>query len=589
MGSDLVAQAEVEAAVRGYLARVARRYAPLAIGLIVLMVVALTVPTVSLRGSSPQLGSPSQGQANSSLVTGAGPSGPQQLASPVPATAAGGSSVGSGGGALAFGSVPTVPPGITAPPPTGSPGATRGGVPCGPGVKQVPWTAYAPPCIPAYQGNNGGAIGQGVSATTITAVFRRTNSAEEKAAFAAVGNAAPSSDDAYLYDLRSYLDLFNRTFELYGRHVQVADYNGVGDNLQEDQGQDLQGAESDAATAQSTYHAFMDLSSSPTLASTQPYEEDLAAHNVIAIGAVGLPKRWFRRFAPYEYSIEPDGSGLVAAAVGAICERMNGLPAVYAGDPTFRAQPRKFGLITPDNPEYMELGDELQQGIRSTCGASIAKRASYSINVATEEQQSVSVIAQMSTNRISTVVCICDPVVEIFLSQNADSQNYFPEWNPTNWLDLQGRETAADQWAHAISVNWVIFPPRAQSEAYRVWKIARPNEEPHDKYYPEAYWTALYIMDVLQQAGPDLTPATFQRAAFSLPQSSVGMFGLWSGGAQAFSPAQDVVAQYWDANATSNLDNNKGAWVTCESGKWFSLTDPSSYGPAHTQLHCFGK
>src|SRR4029077_2551469 len=111
----------------------------------------------------------------------------------------------------------------------------------------------------------------------------------------AVGAAAPGTDDQYLSDLRTYVDYFNSTFELYGRKLVVKDFSGVGDNLEEDQGRDLQGAQADAATAR-TLGGFMDLSSSPTLASTQPYEEDLAHEKVVAIGAVGLPKSWMRQY-----------------------------------------------------------------------------------------------------------------------------------------------------------------------------------------------------------------------------------------------------------------------------------------------------
>src|SRR5207302_1883814 len=117
----------------------------------------------------------------------------------------------------------------------------------------------APPCIPAYSGNNGGNTGPGVTKDTVTAVFRRTNSAEEKAAFAAVGDAAPGSDDQYLSDFRAYIDYFNKSYELYGRKLKLVDYTGVGDNLEEDQGRDRAGAQADAGTAMKL-GAFMDLS-----------------------------------------------------------------------------------------------------------------------------------------------------------------------------------------------------------------------------------------------------------------------------------------------------------------------------------------
>src|SRR5438309_966658 len=115
------------------------------------------------------------------------------------------------------------------------------------------------------------------------------------------GEAVPGPDDQYLADLRTYVDFFNKTFELYGRHVVVKDFTGSSDNLEESQGRSLAGAQADAAKARAA-GAFVDITQSPTLASTQPYEEGLAHERVIAIGAVGLSQSWHEQYAPYEYS-----------------------------------------------------------------------------------------------------------------------------------------------------------------------------------------------------------------------------------------------------------------------------------------------
>jgi hypothetical protein len=199
----------------------------------------------------------------------------------------------------------------------------------------------------------------------------------------------------------------------------------------------------------------------------------------------------------------------------------------------------------------------------------------------------------MKTSNVTTVICICDPVVEIPLSDNADSQSYFPEWFVTPWLDPQGRQMAKDQWAHAISGEGT-HPVKAQSEAYKVFKLAaaaagNPNAEPQEQYFEVAYYTLLYVFNNLQRAGPNLNPITFEQSVFAMPKTARGDFGTWSGGPEAFSPVYDAQIGYWDPNAKSNFDGKTGAWISCEGGKWFPLNDPSSFAPAHTQLHCFGK
>lgn len=580
---------EIEAVVRRYLAKVARRYVPLAIGLTILLLVVTLVPTVN-KSTTGLTSLGRTGSAGGGATPGAASGPPGSASGLTPGTGAGSTGTAALGGATSGnGGGPSggeVPAGITPPAAPGAAGVTRSGVQCGPGVLQVPWTNYAPPCVPAYSGNNGGATSYGVNASTITLVFRRTNSAEEKAAFAIAGSARPGTDDQYLADMRTYLDLFNRTFELYGRKVVIKDFVGQGDNLEEDQGRDLEGAQADAATAK-RLGAFGDVTQSPTLALTQPYAEDLAQQKITVYGGLGLPLSWYKQYSPYEFSYIPDGTKLSIATVNGLCRRAVGLPAIFAGDPLFQKEKRVFGLITPDNPVYAELGDLVENGMKQ-CGGAVKVRVRYSINVATMSQQAVGVIAQMKTNGVTTVLCGCDPVFEITISDAADGQSYNPEWFVTPWIDPQGRETSQKQWAHAISGEGT-FPLKSQSEWYRVWKMAAPTREPQEQYAYLTYETMLYVFNLLQAAGPNLTPATVRDSAFSMRRSATGDFGTWSGGTDAYTPNLDAQIGYWDPNVTSNFDGKKGAWLSCESGKWYPFNDPTAYGAVHTQPSCFGR
>ncbi|MCU1450579.1 MAG: hypothetical protein JWP02_2749 [Acidimicrobiales bacterium] len=578
-------QAEVEAAVRRYLSRVARRYSPLLIGFVVLLLVVALVPSVTpeKRTEAQSTGQDTQAGGGSGATTDSTIAG---------ATATNGAAGPTGGAAAAGASRGiAVPRGITAAAAAGSAGVTRSGVNCGPGVRQVPWSKYAPICIPAYKGNNGGNTSpatQGVTGDTITLSFRRTNSAEEKAAFSIARNAAPGSDDEYLSDLRAYVDLFNKNYELYGRHVVVKDYQPQGDNLEEDQGRDLAGAQADASKAKDL-GAFADVTQSPSLAATVPYMEYLAGEKVIGIGAIGITADWFKRLAPYEFSPIPDATKAAVAGVHALCQRSAGMPAIFAGDPLYKNQQRKFGLVSPDYPEALKAADVFQNGLRRECGVKFERRISYTIDVARFGDQSASMAAQMKAAGVTTLICACDPLVEITFSQAADGQQYHPEWLVTNFYDPQARETSQNEWKNAIAGTYIKFPPRAQRESYRIFKLSRPNTEPAERYFDLAYQMAVYTFSALQGAGPNLNPQTFQQAMFNMPRSELGELGTWGGGAQAFTPNLDAIFGWWDPNRVSDFDGGKGMWVPCEGGRWFPYDDPSTYGPAHTQVHCFGQ
>lgn len=581
-------QGEIEALVRSYLGRLARRYTPLVLGLVALILVAVLVPTrspsspaVAAGPSSGPPGSPAQGG-------GTGAPGTSGSAGGLAPTSAGSGSAGAGSfsGGSPFGAGAGTPgAGGGGPVGAGGSGVARSGVRCGPGVRQVPWSAYAPPCVPAFTGSNGGATSHGVTGTTITLSYRVGNSTQDTAVYAAAGSAAPAPDSYYIADLNSYIALFNRTFELYGRHVVLKSFTGQGDYILEDQGQDQAAAQADAVTAHDL-GAFADVSFQ--VKGSNPYWTGLAQEGVIAMGPLGFPDSYYQRHAPYWWSFNADGSQGAEYLGNAVCERAAGLPAQFAGEADLAGRIRAFGLVTPDNPEYLEVADQIQ-GALAGCGVKLAKRISYAINVTTYESEATSIVAQLKTAGVTSVICYCDPIVPVFLSDSAHAQGYFPEWFEPYYLDAQGRLEDQSEWAHAIS-DGGQYAPRSANEAYNALALAQPGATPREQYYDQAYFTLLQLFIGLQAAGPDLTPASFARGMASLPESALGMQGHWQFGPGRYSPPADLQVGWWDPNAVSNKDGGKGAWLSCDGGKWFPIAPSrrSEWGPAHTQLHCFG-
>jgi hypothetical protein len=269
-----------------------------------------------------------------------------------------------------------------------------------------------------------------------------------------------------------------------------------------------------------------------------------------------------------------------------MCQRAAGLPAIFAGDPLYKNQQRKFGLIAPDYPEAQKGADIFEQQLKRVCGVNLARRISYTIDVARFGDESASIAAQLKAAGVTTVLCACDPLIEITFSQAAEGQQYRPEYLVTPFFDPQGREVNQTAWSHAIAGNYAKFPPRAQRESYRAFKMAKPNAEPAEKYFDLAYQMSLYMFGAIQGAGPNLNPQTFQQAMLTRARSGTGDWGTWAGG---YTPTLDGILTYWDPNKPSEFDGVKGGWVPCEGGKWFPFDDPAAYGPAHTQVHCFGQ
>ena len=448
-------------------------------------------------------------------------------------------------------------------------------------MRQVPWSAYAPLCEPAYHGNNGGATSTGVTASTITITYRMADSGQSTTG--AAGSAGRPSDQQYVQDLQTYLGLLNRQYELYGRHVVLKVFHGRSDWLKEREGQDPSGAKADAATARDL-GSFADVS---IYSATEPYGADLASDRVITTGTAALPQSWYAERAPFAYNANPTSTSFALYAANLACQRANGLPAIFAGDPSLRARTRVFGLLVPQSPSYSTTADLLESQLRQ-CGAVVAKRIDYALNIQTASQQASSAMAQMKAAGVTTVLCACDPAAPIVDTQAADQQNYHPEWSALWWGDPVGRDYTQGQWSHA-SASAGASPNAKTTEAYRAFKLADPHGEPAARSFTIPYEYLLYVFNALQAAGPDLTPQTFEQGMFSLPPTPAGLFGPWTYGNGAFTPRSAFQVGWWDPNYTSAYDATKGGYRDCEGGAYFPADNPFAYGKTHIQLHCFGR
>jgi len=573
-------QAEIEAVVRAYLGRVARRYLPLLAGAVVLLLIVVFVPTATPRNNDNQtlsgtgaLGTQQGGPAASGSAPAPGAAVP---GAPTGQLAGGSGQVtGQSGGAA-------VPAGPVAP---STSGVARSGVRCGAGKKQVTWSVYSPPCVARYTGNNGGATTRGVTGTTITLSYRETHSADDAAISAATGSAAPPSDSTYEADLNTYINYFNQQFELYGRKVVLKPFNGQGDYIQEDQGQGAATAQADAATAHSL-NAFGDVTFQ--LRGSNPYWTGLAQQRIVAWGPLGFPTSYYQRNAPYWWSYTPSGSNEAAWFGNLTCRRLAGMNAIFSPNVTYQNEVRKFGLIHPDNPEYVAVANDLKQRLK-TCGVSLAREASYSINVAQYQTEATNVMAQMQSAGVTTVLCYCDPVVPIFLANSAQSQQYKPEWVQPYWGDPQARQPDNGNWQGVIASGGQ-WPTQAKNEAYQVYKMASGGAEPHEKYFAAAYATLMQVYMGLQSAGPTLTPQNLQRGYQSLPPTGASTAGQWSfAGTNVFTPQATAEVAYFDPNYTSNFDGMTGGYRNCDNGTFFPYANENAWGGPKQQIHCFGK
>jgi hypothetical protein len=472
----------------------------------------------------------------------------------------------------------------------GDPGAAASGVRCGKGVRQVPWSHYAPLCQPAFHGSNGGATSPGVTATTITVTSRFAATPGEQALFAQLAPGTFASEAQTVALERAYVRLFNRDFDLYGRKVVLKVFNGQGDFLQELSGGGQAAAEADAATARSL-GAFADVSD--TIFNTQPYDDALAAQHIVSVGGLFASADQLRAEAPYEYFPGPDCEKTAEATAALVGRAMAGMPAIYAGSPAMRREDRTFALISPGNAAYASCGQALVTDLAQRYGIHLQAWIRYdvSLDAITEAaSQAADTVTQLERAGVTTVLCGCDPITPLFLAQDAQAQGYHPEWVTLDFGDTFSQlvsKASPNEWDHSIS-GGVAAVPVAQQEAVTAYRLAvgDPTAEPPPAYQ-YVYEPLLLLFDALQAAGPDLTPETFAAGLDSLPPSLPGgELGPWSFGPGTVDPAAGFQLLRWDASAISPVDDRPGTGLPCNGGVVVSFADPAASLPDHRQLSC---
>ena len=584
---DAAQQIAFEAMLRRYFAKLGRRYAPFIIGAVCLLIVVLLVPTTQPLNTT---------QSGSNFATGTrrGPSSSGSGTADTLLDATGDTVPGSSSDTGSSGDNSASGPGANFLGAGGSDsGVARTGMKCGNGARQFTWSSHSPYCEAEFKGNNGGATGQGATKDTITLTFRVPSSAQDQAIGAAAGNANVNYD-AMIADMQTYISFFNKQFELYGRKVVLKPFKGQGDYIQEDQGQNLAGAQADAVTAHDM-GAFGDVTFS--LGASQPYEQDLADQHVMSFSPIGQPQSWFEQYAPYEWSVQgASGTVGIQSAAAFVCRRMAKLPAIFSGDTVDQKRTRVFGIIYPEIPTYAQLASQYEGLLKQGCGVTVAQKSGYAVNVAQFTNQAATISAQMRSQGVTTVLCACDPIFPIFLTRSASGQGYHPEWAAVLAGDPSGRLYEQSEWSHAFG-GGAQSPDPKTTEPYKVYKLANPGKEPAEgsanggpPYFSVPYYTLLHVFEGLQAAGPNLTAANFQKGMFSLPPSDIDPIGgKWVFGPNVYDPVASFSIAYWDPNAKSAFDGETGRYSNCNGGQIYTVDHLEALGGPGEQLHCFGK
>jgi hypothetical protein len=487
-------------------------------------------------------------------------------------------------------------------------GTTRGGFACTPGANQIPYLEYAAPCVDKFSGGNGGATYKGVSADKVLLVRRKYPCSANCQAVNQFATQAGAADPAVTEAVRKvFLDYFNKVFETYGRTVVIQDFEGNGDSTAEAEGQGKPQACAEADQIANEIKAYGETGGG----GSSPFSECAADQKMVEFnGGAYYDETWYKKLDPYVWNGIMECERISHQLAEYIGKRLAGRKARWAGDPVTAGSTRKFGTYVPTNDAYQRCTDATETDLKTKYHLDKQERYNYVLDVSRFPDQAQQAVVQFHAAGVTTVVLACDPISPVFLTQDANSQGFFPEWLNIG-VALNDFDTIPRLWDSAeITGHLFGMSQLGPSDA-----LVGPTSEPGILYkhitgkdIPAGtagdYFGLVGIFNFIQIAGPVLTPQNMAVGIHAMPARgqavpggtipfAVGWVSYLDGpegtpGAGDHTGVEDGREVYWDNDGTSPYDGKQGTYVATYGGKRFRnnewpAEEPPVYPPNDTQ------
>lgn len=416
----------------------------------------------------------------------------------------------------------------------------------------------SPPCVPFWEGDNGGTIGKGVTGNEIRIV---------------IPNGVHSTIQ------KALVNFFNRRFELYGRRLVDVGAGCFGGSPAEAQAAAIDVAKRDVFGSL----AFCDIKG-PTSA----YYNELARRGVISVDmqpSIRVEKE-LSDFHPYQWSYLPTfdkGS----RHLGELACSLNGLPAEHGG-PDVSGLTRKWGLFTNTYKNAPSPDLTAIKAAFASCGIEVVhqqvviaqdSQGGQGVNEETTAQVQNGVFA-MQRDGVTSVIALthAETTKQIYVALSA--QSYQPEVLVSTYLfndeDLFIGAQPKEQAAHTYGVSVWNKPGRVADEFwYQAVQEMLPGYD--FEYKPFTYYGArnvyaglLMLAAGVQLAGPHLTPASFaaglQRAKWANPphKNNPGKVTVAPGN---HSYIEDAAVIWWDSTLNSEEYATNGGFCYVDRGQ----------------------
>ena len=382
---------------------------------------------------------------------------------------------------------------------------------------------YAPPCVPLFdqKNGNGGATSSGVTGDAINLVDYQ---AQPGGLTSAISGASGTPAQA-LSTVQAYVAMFNKIFEMYGRHVNLIPFEASGADT------DPVAAHADAVTVAQQLHTFASIGGP---AETSAYEEELARLHVLCMGCGDSSLNGeIQANAPFQWANLPTADTSLNETLDYVIAKLNGKDAIWAGEPSLHTQKRSFIVVSetsePPSPGFAQLTASLTKKLKAGHVDMASLNAlTYTLDLTTLPTQAATLAEKLKSSGATSVVFAGDPIMPIYLTKACADIGYFPEWIITGIVltdtSALGRYYDQSEWSHAFGVTSLAVPtPVSVGDAYRLYRWwYGASTSPASLAAPAIIPPILQFFIGVQLAGPDLTPYTFATGLFRAPPAGGG-------------------------------------------------------------------
>ena len=441
----------------------------------------------------------------------------------------------------------------------------------------------APPCVPYFNGDNGGATYQGVTRDEIKLLVYIEGGASwgngtssPSAAYVDLLDAPRDDDNPEIRGFRAWQRYFNDRFQTYNRLVHFILYfdDGEGRNSPE-------ARRADAADNYEQVKPFAVLTSAR--GNEDDYLRAMARYGVLNFGSFAQkPAAFYRDFPALIWSYLPSVEQQVEQYVSYVCAKVVGKDSVMAG-PDLDGRPRKLGLVHASDKRWegLVLMAELVRDQVEACGGTIEAEAAFPECCLSQDNGDTGTygqeaMADFKTKGITTI--LWPGGINGNFAKWAAAIGYYPEWIllGDGQLDANTPIGVFSQSSATFDDHAIVVTPQTVQPAFREQQCYKAYREADDtlddgwvRFTCEHYRNLVQIFIGIQVAGPRLDPDSIDEGFHAIPriQSNDVETPSCYYDVGDYTCVKDGIQEVWRANQVAPGKQNPGCWAVIEGGR----------------------